>query len=128
MTLLEVIKKLNTNLKCLKLIENIRWSGGVICPRCNGQKIITIRSRNKFECSFCKYQFNAIAGTIFSKTYVPLSKWMLAIHLFCSHEGEIKPAELSRILNLPYKTVWHLLDKIKENSKNYSFIQLAGLV
>jgi len=128
MTLLEIIKKLNTNEKCLNFIEKIRWLAGVICPRCGGQKIIRVPTRNKNECSICNYQFNAIAGTILSKTYIPLSKWMLDIYLFCSHNGKIKPAEITRVLDLPYKTGWYLLNKIKKNSKNLDFNQLAGLI
>lgn len=128
MTLLEVIKKLNTNEKCLNFIEKIRWPEGIICPRCSEEKITKILTRSKYECYKCKYQFNAIAGTILSKTYIPLSKWMLAIYLFCSYNGKIKPVEITRVLDLPYKTGWYLFNKIKENSKNFDFDQLAGLI
>jgi len=128
MTLLEIIKKLTTKEKCLKYIEKIRWPEGVICPRCGEHRVSIINTRDRFECYKCKYQFNAIAGTILSKTYIPLSKWILAIYLYCSHSGQIKPAELMRVLNLPYKTSWHLLNKLKKNSRNFDFKQLAGLI
>lgn len=128
MTLLEVIRRLNTNEKCLKFIEKIRWPEGVRCPRCDGKKIFSIPARNKYECSECEYQYNAIAGTILAKTYIPLSKWMLAIYLFCSYSGRMRPAEIARVLDLPYKTGWHLHNKIKKSSKNFEFDQLAGLV
>jgi len=128
MTLLEIIRKLNTNEKCLNFIAKIRWPSRVTCPRCEGQKVIRIYTRNKYECNKCNYQYNSIAGTIFSKTYIPLHKWMLAIYLYCSSNGKIRAAELARILSLPYKTCWHLLEKIRSNSKNFEFDQLAGLI
>jgi len=127
MTLLEVVKRLNTNKKSLIFMAKIRWPERVTCPRCNSEKIAHIHTRSKYECLRCKYQFNAIAGSIFSKTYVPLHKWIIAVYLFCTHSGKLKPAELSRTLDLPYKTAWHMVNKVKKNSKNYDFPNLAGL-
>lgn len=127
MTLLEVYKKLNTNRKCLDFIEKIRWQNGVICPRCHNQNLNRIQSRDKFECSNCKYQFNSIAGTVLSKTYIPLQKWILAIYLYCQQSGRLKPSELAKVLDLPYKTAWHLNQKIKKNSTNHEFNKLGGL-
>jgi transposase-like protein len=128
MTLLEVAKMLNTNEKCLKFIEKKRWPNEVSCPRCNSTKVVRVYSRNKFECNDCKYQYNAIAGTVLSKTYIPLSKWMIAIYLFCSSKGKLKSSEIAKSLNLPYKTAWSLLKKIKDNYKSLEFEKLAGLI
>ncbi len=128
MTLLEVVKKLNRKSKCLKFIAQIRWTDGIMCPRCAHKVIHRITTRHKFECSNCRYQFNAIAGTPLSKTYIPLPKWMLAIYLFCSSEGKVRAAELVRVLDLPYKTAWHMHKKIQKESKNFEFEKLAGIV
>ncbi|MBW1896368.1 MAG: transposase [Deltaproteobacteria bacterium] len=128
MTLLEVTKKLNTHKRCLKFIEQTRWPHGITCPRCEGEKIINVGTRDKYECSECRYQFNATAGTVLSKTYIPLPKWMVAIYLFCAHSGQTRAAELVRVLDLPYKTAWHLLNRIRRDGKNHDFDKLAGLV
>ena len=63
-----------------------------------------------------------------SKSYIPLSKWLIAIYLFCTSRGNIASAELSRLLNLPYKTAWALHERIKKNHKGYNFNDLAGLI
>lgn len=128
MTLLEVAKNLNTNSKCLAFIEKIRWPEGVTCPRCEEQKIHRLAVRRKFECSSCRYQFNATAGTALSKTYISLPKWMLAIYLFCSSSGKLRAVELVRVLDLPNKTAWQMVKKIQRESKNFEFEELAGIV
>ena len=128
MTLLEIIRTLNTDSKCLDFIAKVRWPTQITCPRCGGEKISRLRIRNKLECSKCKYQYNATAGTAFSKTYIPLPKWMLALYLYCSSKGKVKSAELARTLDLPYKTAWNLRNRIRKNHSNFDFDRLAGLV
>lgn len=128
MTLLEVIKTLNGKDRCLDFIEKLRWPDGVICPRCEGVKVHRLRARKKFECSNCHYQFSPTAGKAMSKTYLPLPKWMLAIYLYCAAEGQITPGELVKILEVPYKTAWHMLKKIRTESTNFDFGILAGMI
>jgi len=53
---------------------------------------------------------------------------MLAIYLFCTSAGDVKAAELVRMLDLPYKTAWHMLKKIQHESKSFDFDKLAGIV
>lgn len=128
MTLLDVVKRFYTNDKCLKYIENIRWSDSITCPRCNSDKISKIYTRNRYECSKCKYQYNATSGTILAKTYLPLSRWFLVIYLFCDSGGKISASEIARILRLPYKTAWFMHHKVKNASRNYDFEQLGGII
>ncbi len=76
-----------------KVLEEIRWEHGVVCPHCKniGADFVqpeTVRKtrtgkvtyRRIWRCHNCKKQFSVLVGTIFEDSRIPLSKWLLAIH------------------------------------------------
>lgn len=128
MSLLEVVRRFDTQAKCLRYIERLRWPNGVRCPRCNADTISRIRTRRKFECSRCRYQFTATAGTIFHKTFIPLPKWFTAIYLMCSSKKGISANQIARDLDLPYKTAWSMCHRIRQAMANTDFERLCGIV
>jgi len=127
MRLLEITNKLATEQECEKYLERVRWPNGVLCPRCGGRKITRIETVKKFECSHCRYQFSVTAGTVFHKTYIPLTKWFIALYLICSTK-KATINQISRDLELPYKTTWYMCKKIKKAMKNRDFSELCGIV
>jgi transposase-like protein len=127
MGLLEITKSLGTEEECEKYLERMRWPNGVVCPRCGAERISKIKTVKKFECSRCKYQFSVTAGTIFHKTYIPLTKWFVALYLICSTK-KMTINQISRDLELPYKTTWYMCGKIKKAMKNKDFSKLCGIV
>ena len=127
MRLLEITNKLATEEECEKYLEKIRWPNGVLCPRCGSRRISRIKTVKKFECSQCRYQFSVTAGTIFHKTYIPLTKWLIALYLLCTTK-KATVDQISRDLELPYKTTWYMCTKIKKAMKNKDFSKLCGIV
>lgn len=51
-----------------------------VCPHCGGKKHSYAAARRIFQCSACRVQTSARAGTIFHKSRTPLTKWFLAIY------------------------------------------------
>lgn len=127
MSLLEIIRSYSDDRQCLKFLENSRWPNGAICPRCGATKISRLKTVNKFECSNCRYQFSATSGTIFHKSYISLSKWFLAIYLMFATGGRVRTVELSRDLDLPYKTAWYLRRKIVNGMRTGQLSMLEPL-
>lgn len=127
MRLLQITKELATEEECEKYLESVRWPNGVVCPRCGESRVSRIDSVKKFECSQCRFQFSVKAGTIFHKTYIPLTKWFIALYLISSTK-RTRVSQISRDLELPYKTTWHMIDKIKKAVKNRDFSKLCGSV
>jgi transposase-like protein len=127
MRLFRITKELATEEECEKYLEKVRWPDGVACPRCGVSTVSRIDSVKKFECSQCRYQFSAKAGTVFHKTYIPLTKWFIALYLICSTKGTTV-SQIGKDLGLPYKTAWHMSAKIKKTMKNRDFSKLCGLV
>jgi len=125
MSLLVLLKNFDTQVKCEKHIERMRWPDGVTCPRCNSKSISRLRTVKKFECTKCKYQFSVTAGTIFHKTYVSLPKWFLAIYLLTSSDKKVSINQIHKDLDLPYKTVWHMSQRIKKAIGRSDFKKLV---
>jgi hypothetical protein len=54
-------------------------------------------------------------GTVFERSKIPLTKWLLATQLLCSSKKGISSHQLSRMLNVTYKTAWFMAHRIRES-------------
>jgi transposase-like protein len=110
------------------LIEAIRWPDGPVCPRCGtvdhaymleprkGERTTrkgTVSHRRIWKCGACRKQFSVLVGTIFEDSKVPLSKWLLTIHLLCAGKNGVSAHELHRQLGVTYKTAWFMAHRIR---------------
>lgn len=111
-----------------KHLEEIRWPNGPVCPHCGASgRISRIESQSKGNgkgarpgllfCGDCREQFTVTVGTVFEHSKVPLHKWVLATHLLCSSKKGMSGHQLSRILNITYKTAWFMAHRIREAMK-----------
>lgn len=110
-----------------ELIESIRWPGGPICPHCGSVDhayFLTPKSvrktstgkktyRRVWKCVDCRKQFSVLVGTIFEDSKIPLSKWLLAIHLLCQGKNSVSAHELHRTLDITYKSAWFMAHRIR---------------
>jgi len=55
-----------------------------------------------------------MAGTIFHKSHVPLTKWFIAIFLAASDKRGVSAAKLSRDIDVSTPTAWLMLHKIRK--------------
>ncbi|MCH7923213.1 MAG: IS1595 family transposase [Nitrospinae bacterium] len=119
-SLIEIFEKFNTEIKCIKHFENIRWPKGPECPKCSDKRISQFQAKGKtgkvrhlYECMDCKYQFTVTVGTIFHNSHLPLVKWFLAIYLICSARKGVSAKQLQRELGVTYKTAWYMAHRIR---------------
>jgi transposase-like protein len=98
-------------------LEKIRWGGHPICPYCKSDKVCIHASKDKalprWQCETCHRAFSVTVGTIFHHTHLPLQTWFLAIAIMLNAKKNISNLQLSRDLNLPYKTAWSLALRIR---------------
>lgn len=52
-------------------------------------------------------------GTIFQGSHIPLSKWLIAIYMMCSHRKGVTASQLQRSLGITYKSAWFLCRRIR---------------
>ena len=120
-SIFEVIKKFNTEEKCIKHLERIRWPNGPQCPRCNKKRIMKFKAEGKtqktrylYECIDCRYQYSVTVGTIFHNSHLPLVKWFFAIYMICSAKKGVSAKQLQQELEIgSYKTAWYMAHRIR---------------
>lgn len=107
-----------------KYLESVRWPNGPVCPHCksNGDhSAIEGKGGEKgkmarpglYMCQDCRGQFTVTVGTVFERSKIPLSKWLLAAYLLCSSKKGISAHQLHRTLGVTYKTAWFLAHRIR---------------
>ena len=70
-----------------------------------------------YHCKDCRRKFTAAAGTIYERSHIPMTKWLLATHLMCASKKGMSAHQLHRIIGLPYKTAWFMAHRIREGMR-----------
>ena len=96
LSLIEFNRRYGKDEQCHAALIAMRWPDGFECPHCKGRKHSYSPARRIFQCSACRVQTSARAGTVFHKSHTPLVKWFLAIYLVTSAKNDIAALELAR--------------------------------
>jgi len=100
---------------CFAVMYAYKWPQGFYCPYCYHNKAYLIRSRRAplYECQRCGHQASLTAGTIMENTRTSFRKWFTALWLISCSEKGINAVQLSKRIDVTYKTSWHMLHKIR---------------
>ena len=78
-TLIDAVKKFDTEEKAEAWFLEQRWSSGVACPFCGTLNVAAVASRKPqpFRCreKECRKSFSVKTGTLLHSSNLPLSKW-----------------------------------------------------
>lgn len=114
---------------CIRYLERLRWPEGFICPKCHLKEEPYRLTRHRLLCRGCRYQSTVTAGTLFSKTRIPLSQWFAAAWYITSQKHGMSALGLQKILGLgSYQTAWSMLHKFRRAMVIPGRDQLSGLV
>ena len=104
--------------KARKYLESQVWPNGPVCPHCGG-----VERNSKLEgkshraglyfCGDCREQFTVTVGTVFERSKIPLSKWLMAAYLLCSSKKGMSSHQLHRTLGITYKSAWFMTHRIR---------------
>jgi transposase-like protein len=106
-----------SNEEAAEAFKQIRWSatnGEPFCPRCGCIGVYGYKTRALFKCKACEHQFSVTSGTIFASRKLPISTILLAIAIFVNGAKGHSALQLSRDLDVQYKTAFVLSHKIRE--------------
>jgi transposase-like protein len=111
--------------------EAIRWPNGPFCPFCGAfDRVAALGGKSMgpgwYHCKDCRKKFTAAVGTIYERSHIPLTKWLLATHLMCARKKGISAHQLHRMLGLPYKTAWFMAHRIREGMRDLSPSPMGG--
>lgn len=116
-----------TEEQCHEALVKMRWPDGFICPRCGGRHHSFCKPKRVFQCSACRRQTSAKAGTIFHQSQTPLTKWFLAMYLMTTAKNDVAALELMRHLDVTWDTSWLIKQKLMEAmSQRNSIYKLEG--
>ena len=95
----------------------LRWpdaDGAPVCPACGCLDIYDLSTRRRFKCAACHHQFSVTSGTIFASRKLSFVELLGAICLFVNASKGLSAVQLSRDLDVQYKTAFVLMHKLRE--------------
>ena len=106
-----------TDAEAFETFKQIRWvknDGKPFCSRCGGVSLYNCRAERMWKCKGCGYRFSVTSGTIFASRKLPLRDILAAIAIFVNGAKGHSALQLSRDLDVQYKTAFVLSHKIRE--------------
>jgi transposase-like protein len=102
----------------LELIEACVWPNGVVCPHCGENRRTSLlrgfsTKTGTHKCYGCRKLFSVRTGTMLECSHVPFHKWLKALFLTGCGTEPIKPFQLSRAINVSFKTAVLMLAQIE---------------
>src|SRR5689334_9190894 len=99
-------------------LERVLWPNGPVCPHCGERERITklqgkAHRTGLYRCKACAKQFTVTVGTLYERSHIPLSKWLLATHLLNASKKGISTHQLHRMLGISYKSAWFMTHRIR---------------
>lgn len=112
------------------------WPNGAVCPKCGGDNPykLTPKATSKapcrkgvYKCRACRKQFTVTVGTIFEHSHIPISKWLLAIHLLSASKKSMSAHQLHRMLGVTYRAAWFIGHRLR-HAMTQEPMMLDGIV
>nr|WP_255807521.1 transposase [Cohnella mopanensis] len=97
---------------CREYLFHIRWPRGFICTKCGESKYSVIRTRNLFECAYCKTQTSTTSGTVMHRTKLPLQYWLFTFY-WVGSGVRCSARSIAKTLKLNYRTALRLLHNVR---------------
>ncbi|MDD5272364.1 MAG: IS1595 family transposase, partial [Methylovulum sp.] len=121
-----------TDESAFDLFKESRWGDNdPACPTCGlTDKHYFIKTRKQWRCKGCNHTFSITSGTLFAHHKLPLRIYLGAVALFTNTAKGFSALQLSRDLDVQYKTAFVLMHKIRESlgANSDSADKLEGVV
>jgi len=69
--------------------------------------------RRLWRCGACRQQFSVLVGTVMEDSKIPVSKWLLAIHMLNAGKNGVSALESSRTLGIGNRAAWFMAHRIR---------------
>ena len=104
--------------KAHETFMSLRWAdndGQPYCPFCGCLKVYTLTEKTpKWKCGACRTKFTVTAQTIFANRKMPIRDILLGIAIFANSAKGHSALQLSRDLEISYKSAFVMAHKIRE--------------
>jgi transposase-like protein len=107
--------------KAREWLEAMLWPEGPVCPFCGSvDQATALETRpGLYQCNEgeCRKQFTVTVGTLFERSHIPLSKWLMAAFLLCASKKGISAHQMHRMIGVSYKSTWFMMHRLREAMK-----------
>ncbi len=104
--------------KAREWLEAQVWPDGPTCPHCGSCEPTALKGKahrpGLYQCNDCRQQFTVTVGTLFERSKIPLSKWLMATYLLSASKKGMSTRQLSRMLGVSVKSSWFMMHRIRE--------------
>ena len=113
-------------------LESQVWPDGPFCPHCGSTEATSLHGKahrpGLYQCNEkeCRKQFTVTVGTLFERSKISLSKWLMATYLLSASKKGMSTRQLARMLSLPVKTAWFMTHRIREAMRETNPGPLGG--
>jgi DNA-directed RNA polymerase subunit RPC12/RpoP len=107
-----VTKRFANDESCLKFLEQIKWSGGFVCPKCGHTNYCKGTTSHSRRCTRCKKEISPMANTLFHRCKIPLATAFKMAYLTCKFP-DISSYALNKEFNVRRMTCYHFQKKVK---------------
>lgn len=111
-------------------LESQLWPEGPVCSHCGSTEATGLKGKahraGLYQCNSCREQFTVTVGTLFERSKIGLSKWLLATYLLCASKKGISTRQLSRMLGVSVKSTWLMTHRIREAMREGKFTGSQG--
>jgi transposase-like protein len=125
----------------IAMLESLRWPNGAACPHCGGADPHRVQvgkasagkraaRKGLWRCTQCQRQFTVKVGTVFEQSHIPVSKWLMAIHLLAASKKGMSAHQFHRMLGLTYRAAWFMAHRLRHamSVEGGLFAKLDGTV
>jgi transposase-like protein len=119
--------------KAREALEAELWPDGPVCRHCGNadpDKIAKMQGKSHrpglYYCHECNGQFTVTVGTVLERSKVPLTKWLMAAHMFNSGKNGVSAHEIHRTLGVTYKTAWFMMHRLREAMNELNPAPMGG--
>jgi transposase-like protein len=119
--------------KAREWLETRVWPTGVVCPHCGNsdkERIGSLQGKahrsGLYQCNECREQFTCTVGTVFERSKIPLTKWLMALFLIVSSKKGISAHQVHRSLGISYKSTWFMMHRLREAMRTGGLAPMGG--
>ena len=116
--------------KAREWLEAQIWPDGPTCPHCGAYEPTALKGKahrpGLYQCNDCRQQFTVTVGTLFERSKIPLSKWLMATYLLSASKKGMSTRQLSRMLGVSVKSTWFMMHRIREAMREGKPSALGG--
>lgn len=118
--------------KCYETVRQMRWFGGICCPKCSSQQVIKRGKdekqphRQRYQCKDCGVHFDDLTDTIFAGHHQPLRVWIVCLYLMGLN---LSNRQIAQELDLDEGDVHNMTNQLRQGIVNGKpEVHLSGAV